>query len=43
MRSRKSQNQIILLLDDNDVILETREEIMNHAVDFYENLLGGTG
>lgn len=28
--------------DDNDVILETREEIMNHTVDFYENLLGGT-
>ena len=42
MRSRQSQNQIILLLDDNDVILETREEIMYHTVDFYENLLGGT-
>ena len=42
IRSRLSQNQIILLFDENDGILETREEIMQHAVAFFEQLLGGT-
>lgn len=41
IRTRQGQNQIILLLDDNDAILETRGEIMQHAVDFFEKLLGG--
>ena len=34
IRSRISQNQITLLLDDDDSILETKEEIMQHAVAF---------
>lgn len=41
IRTRQSQNQIILPLNEYDEILETREEIMQHAVELYENLLGG--
>lgn len=41
LRNRLSQNQIIFLKDDLDNILDSKEEIMSHAMNFFENLLGG--
>ena len=41
VRTRLSQNQIIFLQDDLGNILDSREDIMNLVVSYYENLLGG--
>lgn len=42
LKSRQAVNQIIFLTDDNDIIIDTSEGIKAHALQFYQNLLGGT-
>ncbi|KAH0853732.1 hypothetical protein HID58_092938, partial [Brassica napus] len=42
LRSRQAVNQIIFLTDDNGAIIDTSEGIKAHALQFYQNLLGGT-
>ena len=42
LRSRQAINQIIFLTDENGVIINSREVIQAHVVQFYHRLLGGT-
>ncbi|KAH0845215.1 hypothetical protein HID58_091896, partial [Brassica napus] len=39
VRARNSINQILFLKDDLGNIIDTKEGIMNHALEYYENLL----
>lgn len=39
--SRQAYNHIHYLMDDADVVLDTKESITRHFVGYYENLLGG--
>lgn len=40
VRTRNSINQILFLKDDLGNVIDTKEGIMSHVLDYYENLLG---
>lgn len=42
IKSRQAQNHIAFLLDDSDRVIDSLDEIKNHIVDYFQNLLGGT-
>ncbi|KAF8094295.1 hypothetical protein N665_0366s0014 [Sinapis alba] len=41
VRTRISQNQIIFMQDEMGNVLDSKEDVMNHVVGYYESLLGG--
>lgn len=42
IKARRDQNQIVFLMDDNDVIIDDLDAIKDHAVNFYQDMLGGS-
>lgn len=41
IRARQSQNHIHLLLDGNENVINSLDGIKQHAIDYFQNLLGG--
>lgn len=41
IKTRRDHNQIHFLVDENDNVIDSLEDIKWHAIEYYENMLGG--